>query len=51
MMSVVELGFLIDIGMCFSYLITNKYKIKGGLVDLNLNTKGMELFAASKNCD
>ena len=43
-MSVVELGSFIEIGMCFPYLTTKKYQTKGGYVDLNLNTKGMELF-------
>ena len=37
-MSVVELGLLIDIDMCFSYLMTNKWQTKGGSVDQNLNT-------------
>ena len=39
MMSVVELGLLIDIDVCFSYLMTNKYHIKGGSVDRNLKNK------------
>ena len=44
MMSVVELVLLIDIDMCFSYLTTNKYQMKGGSVDRNIDTKGMKFF-------
>ena len=51
-MSVVEIGFLIDIYMCFSYLMINKYQMKGGYVDQNINKKVMELFHCLKQmCD
>ena len=43
-MSVFELDLLIDIDMCFYYLMTNKYQMKGGYADQNIITKVMELF-------
>ena len=49
MTDVFELGLLIDIGMCFSYLITNKYQKKGGSVHSNLKTKVMGLFDCFKH--
>ena len=47
-MSVVELLLLIDVDMCFSCLMTNKYQMKGGSVDWNQKTKFMEFLDCLK---
>ena len=43
-MSIVEIGLLIDIDMCFFYLMINKYQMNNVSVDQNINTKVMKLF-------
>ena len=50
MVSVVELGLLIVISMCFSLPIDKKYQMKGSYVDINLK-KLWNSLTASKNCD
>ena len=47
-MSVVEIGLLIDIDMCFSYLMTNKYQMKTGSVDRYLKIYILNSLTASK---
>ena len=44
MMILVELWLLINIDMCFSYLISKKKRINDAYVDWNQKTKCMEFF-------
>ena len=47
-MIVVELRLLIDIDMFFSYLMTNKYQMKGGSIDRNKKRNLWNSLTASK---
>ena len=48
-MSIIELGFLIDIDMCFSCLLIRKYQTKSGSINQDLYTTYMAFLNCLKH--